>query len=52
MLRITVKLDDASLRQLEKLAEAERRPLAWQAEVLLKRALEQFASTSEVQHAN
>jgi len=48
-MRITVEIDDASLQQLEKLPEAERRTLARQAEVLLKRALSELSQQAERQ---
>ncbi len=46
-MRLTIQLDEQSTEQLMKAAEAERRPLAWQAEVLLKAALEQLAPEEE-----
>lgn len=38
-MRLTLKLDEAALERLMAQASAEKRPLAWQAEVLLRRAL-------------
>lgn len=41
-MRLRIELDEQTAAQLMKAAEAERRPVVWQAEVLLKRALEQM----------
>ena len=42
-MRLSLKLDEQTFERLMKAAEADRRPLAWEAEWLLKEALEQLS---------
>ncbi len=46
-MRIKLDLDEETVDELVKAAEAERRPLSWQAEVLLKRALDQLKENGQ-----
>ena len=46
-MRLTVHLDEATFERLMKAAEADRRPLAWEAEWLLQQALEGLQEQQE-----
>ena len=44
MLKIRLDLDQESFERLAEIAVAERRPIGWQAEVLLRRAISDWFS--------
>jgi hypothetical protein len=45
MARISIDLDQGTFKQLVESADAERRPVRWQAEVVLRRGLRLVATT-------